>query len=363
MKREVRVLLEKATDSLFLSIDHFNRPSERGRHEAVLIFLDRAFELLLKAAVLHLGGKIRETRSSHTIGFDKCVRKCVSETKCLTEEEALTIQNINTLRDAAQHYVISLSEQHLYLHAQSGLTLFNAVLKTVFAKQTSDFFPERVLPITTSPPESLASVIRAEFNDVKKLVAPKSRKRLEALAKLRALAVLERSLAGERTQPSPKELADYVRQIRDGKRWTDIFPGVATLNLEASGSGFNLQLRLTKKTGDPVQLVPEGASDATVVGVRRVNELDFYSLGLRGVASKVGLTQPMTLAIIRALGLQEDTEYFKPIRVGSQLYKRYSQKAVERIKGELPALDKDGIWKKYNPNRWRTREIGTTTVP
>ena len=74
MKREARVLLDKAADSLFLSIDHFNRPYDRGRHEAVLIFVDRAFELLLKAVIIRRGGEIREQGASQTIGFDKCVR-------------------------------------------------------------------------------------------------------------------------------------------------------------------------------------------------------------------------------------------------------------------------------------------------
>jgi hypothetical protein len=126
MKREVKVLLKKATDSLFLSIDHFNRPYDRGRHEAVLIFLDRAFELLLKAIIVHRGGRIRERNVNVTIGFDRCVRKCITDhnVKCLAEEDAFCIQNVNSLRDAAQHYWIALSEDHLYLHAQSGLTLF-----------------------------------------------------------------------------------------------------------------------------------------------------------------------------------------------------------------------------------------------
>jgi len=39
MKREVRNLLTRSTDSVLLAIEHFNRPWDRGRHEAVLILL------------------------------------------------------------------------------------------------------------------------------------------------------------------------------------------------------------------------------------------------------------------------------------------------------------------------------------
>lgn len=73
MKREAKSLLKKSTDSLVLSIEHFNRPSDRGRVDAVLILLDHSFEMLLKAAIVHRGGKIRKNRESQTIGFDECL--------------------------------------------------------------------------------------------------------------------------------------------------------------------------------------------------------------------------------------------------------------------------------------------------
>jgi hypothetical protein len=40
MKREVKLLHKKALDSLILSIEHFNRPDDRGRVSSVLILLD-----------------------------------------------------------------------------------------------------------------------------------------------------------------------------------------------------------------------------------------------------------------------------------------------------------------------------------
>ncbi|WP_105317565.1 hypothetical protein [Thermus tenuipuniceus] len=43
MKREAKLLLEKATDSLVLAIELFNRPHDRGRVSSVLIMLDHAF--------------------------------------------------------------------------------------------------------------------------------------------------------------------------------------------------------------------------------------------------------------------------------------------------------------------------------
>ena len=56
MRKECKTLHGKAVDSLVLAVDHFNRAWDRGRTEAVLILLDRAFELLLKAIIVHRAG-------------------------------------------------------------------------------------------------------------------------------------------------------------------------------------------------------------------------------------------------------------------------------------------------------------------
>jgi hypothetical protein len=56
MPKEARTLYAKAADSLVLAVDHFNRVWDRGRTEAVLIMLDRAFELLFKCPNLNRVG-------------------------------------------------------------------------------------------------------------------------------------------------------------------------------------------------------------------------------------------------------------------------------------------------------------------
>ena len=93
MKREAKLLLNKALSSLVLSVDHFNASSDKGRAEAVLIFLDHAFEMLLKASLVERGTRIREKGAKNTIGFDHCVRKALTEggVQFLTEDQALNL--------------------------------------------------------------------------------------------------------------------------------------------------------------------------------------------------------------------------------------------------------------------------------
>ncbi len=360
MKREARILLAKATDSVLLAIEHFNRPWDRGRPEAVLVLLDRGFELMLKAAILHRGGKIREPRAKETIGFDSCVRRCVSDAqvKCLTHEEALSVQIINSLRDAAQHYFVEISEQQLYTYTQSGLTLFDKVLKNVFDQKLTDHFPERVLPLSSNPPNDFKSLMDVEFEDIKHLVKPGSRKQLQARAKLRSFAIVEASLGGNRSQPGEGELRKLAERVSKGEDWQGIFPGIKRLRLSSEGNGFSVTLRITKSNGEPIHLVPEGTPGATVVAVKRVDELGFYSLSLTDLKDKVGLTMPKTHAIVRHLKLQDSPDYFKKFTIGKTHFNRYSPKALDKIITELPNLDIEEIWEKNKPTG-RKKEDGS----
>ncbi len=353
MKRRARILLTKSLDSLLLAVDHFNRPWATGRHEAVLIFLDRAFELLLKASIVERGGKIREPKAKETIGFDKCIRKCLSDASIgvLDEDQALTMQVINSLRDAAQHYLLDVSEQELCLFSQAGVTVYSDILRQVFRKKLSSHLPHRVLSISATAPTDLHTMIDTEFKEIARLVRPGSRKRVDARAKLRGLAIVESSLSGIRSQPGDAELSRLVGHIQHGKDWRDLFPGVAALQTGSSGEGPSLSIRLTKRDGDAVHLVPEGTPGATVVAVKRVNELDYYSLGLRDLAGKVGMTPPKALALVIHLGLQDSEDFFKEIVIGKSRHKRYSAKALDALKKALPEVDMGEVWEQHRPMR------------
>jgi len=350
MKREAKLLLDKAINSLLLSVDHFNKASDVGRVEAVLIFLDHSFEMLLKASLVERGASIREKGAKNTIGFDHCIRKALTEgdVQFLTEDQALNLQIINNYRDAAQHYLLDISEQLLYTSAQTGLTLFRAILRDVFDKELADYFPERVLPISTTPAVDIAELFHSETEAIKLLLQPGKRKRTEALARLRPLAIMEEALQGQNQTPSDEELGKLGKALQQDKEWHDVFPGVASINITTEGYGPSLELRISKKEGIPIQFVPEGTPHAGVLGLKVVNELGFYNLDLTQLRKKFGLTQPKCLAVIWHLDLQSDGECFKEIRMSKNTnYKRYSQKAIIRIQEALPELDLDEVWENY----------------
>ena len=349
MKKEVKHLYNKAVDSLVLSIELFNRPNDTARVHGVLIMMDHSFEMLLKASILHKGGKIKEQRATNTIGFASCVRKSFSdgEIKFLNEDEVLTLQSLNGLRDAAQHYTLEISEQHLYFQAQSGLTLFRDIVQRVFEIDLKEGLPVRVLPLSTTPPTDIQAFFSNEIQDIKKLLGPNKRKNIEAIEKLRALAIMENAVQGNDTQPSDRELKKTLKTLEQGGNFGQLFPGVSTLNFTSNGYGPSLDLRITRKEGIPIQVVPEGTPGAHVVTLKRVNELDYYNLGRDQIAKKVGLTGPKTSAVIHYLSLKDDAESFKKITIGKVHYDRYSQKAIGRIKESVIETPINEIWINY----------------
>jgi len=335
MLKEARLLKTKSINSLILSIEHFNSPFDVGRIETTLILMDHAFEMLLKASILHKGGQIRERGSSlQTIGFDACLRKALSDggIKFLIEEDVIAIQTINSLRDAAQHHFLDISEQHLYLQAELGLSLFRKIHKLVFNQDLYKVLPKRVLPLSTQPPIDINLLYKNETDEIKKLLQPGKRKKTEAIAKLRSLAITEGAIQGDKVQPTNGQLRKLAKFIKQNKSWESIFPGVASIKLTAKGYGQSLDLQFTKNQGVPIHVVPEGTPGATVVGIRKIDSLAFYNLSSADLAKKISITEPKMRAIILINSIRTDEDSYKEIHIGKTIFKRYSQKALNSIR-------------------------------
>lgn len=106
-----------------------------------------------------------------------------------------------------------------------------------------------------------------------------------------------------------------------------------------------------------------GTPNASVVVLKRVDDLGFYSLGRDQVAEQVALSGPKTSTIIDYLEIQKDPECFKKIVIGkSAKFNRYSIKAVVKIKEFLKSGDKtiSEVWvkygQKYRGQKSQTRE-------
>lgn len=348
-KREAVLLEDAAIGSIVLAVDHFNRAVGPARLEASIIFAQRALELLLKAAIYERTGKIRDRGSAYTYGFARCLNIATDQLGILTPEERISLQALEADRDGATHHLLAADEPLLYIKVQSAVTIFGSLLHRVFGESLTDHLPIRALPVSAQPPSSLGEALDSEMVAVSALLAPKKRQSVEAKARIRTLANLEAAAWGRSEPPTEKELERAMTALREGRDWRQVFPGVATLELEADpgDSQIPVALRLTRSQGEPVRRArPDEVAEALLF--REINPFDRWSLRPSDVAERVGLSGPRTWALIEHLGLKEDEEFFKEIALGGdQVVPRYSQRAVERLREALEEVDMAAVWRDY----------------
>lgn len=341
---------------MILAIELFNRPWADGRTHSVLILLDHSFEMLLKAGILNRGGKIRQRNRKETIGFDACLRKALSDNsiKFLKEDEVLALQALNGLRDAAQHHLLDISENQFYVHVQSGVTLYRQLLSRVFTEEIADKLPKRVFPVSLSIPADIETFFDKEIEEIRKLLSPKKRRRVEAKARLKSLVILDEALKGAKVQPSDSDLDKMLKQIACESDWAKLFEGVASVRIEVDGVGPTIALRFSKKEGIPVTVVPKGTPGASVVGVKRVNELDYYSLNFSDLKSELGLNSFHLHALIWYSRIQQCQECYKLFKIGKQEVTRYSPKALDRMKKCLSQTEIQTVLDEFKRYRRKT---------
>lgn len=353
MKKKTKQFLERSINSFLLSIEFFNRPYENGRVEAVFIMLDHSFEMLMKAIIYEKTGKIREKRKKYNYDYKRCINVLKDTLNLINENQAIIFNVINDLRDSAMHHIISLSEEFFYFYAQAGVTLFNDILSKQFIKPLKDYLPERVLPISTNPPSNIDVFFDKEFSIIKKLILPRKRKRAEAIAKLRPLMILESNINVKDNLTTDYKMNELLSQLKKGKSWKDLFPGIITLKMDTDGSGLTYSLRLTKKEGLPVRLLQEGEDKSKAIVIKEINMLDRYSLGSTKVAKELGITCPKVLALVEFLDVQKNDEYFKEFIIGKTRFKRYCPKVVTYLQKRIKEVDMNNVWKEYCDKRYR----------
>lgn len=354
LRRDTRRFKHCALNSLLLAIEMFNRPHDVGRTEAVLMLLQHAFEMLLKAAIYEERKTISDSKTSIAWGFDKCLGIARSGLNILNEDQAQTLSILDGLRDCATHNLIELTEQALYVHTQAAVTLFDQILTRVFGEHLADHMPTRVLPISTSPPKDMLTFLDSEFTQIQELLSPGKRRRSEARCRLRHLAIMESNLSGEGRQPTEQEVNHIIRWVKRGDTWQDIFPSVAGVHLDTQWDGPIVSIRFTRKTeAAPIRLVRKGMTgfeEATLV--REVDLLDRYSMNLTALAQNLDLTLPKTLALVRCLNLQTDSDCYKEFYMAkSSVYKRYSSEALKKLREALEHVDMEDVWQRYGSRR------------
>lgn len=157
------MLKDKAIASMRRAVTAFNTLDDEGRQTSVMLTLQHACEMLLKAGLRERGVEVFDKQSGRSIGFEKCVRLS-GEHLGLDAEQVGLLRAIGALRDEEQHWLAEVNEGLLYLHARAAVTLFDEILAEIFSERLADHLPERVLPISTRPMTDVSVLVGEQFS-------------------------------------------------------------------------------------------------------------------------------------------------------------------------------------------------------
>ena len=339
--RDARTLKAKSISSLKTAMSAFNGFDDDGRVTLVLMNLQHATEMLLKAVLVQKKMRVFDKATGKSIGFERCVRLCQAS-HGLTEPEAGIMRAIDALRDAAQHWFVFVAEDLLYLNTRALITAYDAYLRRSLDADLSSHFPQRVLPISTLPPGDFEFLVDREYRLIHDLLQPGRRARDEARARIRTLLAMEAIVADE-VEISERDIDRLEKAIRGEAEFLAVFPRLATVGTDTNNDGINLVVHFSKKQGAPVRYVG-GDDPADAAAVREVDLRRKFHLQAAKLAETVGLSTPKASALRKHINLDADPACCHVFEFGSQKIPCFSDNAVRRINETLEQQDIAVIW-------------------
>lgn len=340
LRRDAKVLKAKAISSFRRSAEAFNSYQDDGRVTAVLLHLQHAFEMLLKAGLVQHRIEVLDPKLGRSIGMEKCINLGRQHLQ-LSAPEAGLLRAIDALRDDEQHWFTLFFESLLYAHVRGAVTLFDELLQREFSDRLATHLPARVLPISTEMTPDIQLLIDAEYSQIQQLLNPGRRRRSEAQARIRSLLAME-AHAREDVRVSAKDVARVERAIKAGTSREQTFPNLSGLTTEVAGEGLTITVHFSKTAGPPVRLL-RADDPAPVAGVREVDLQRKYHWSRSRLAEKLGITTAKCAALRRHLDLEDDPSYCHVFVFGSQRHPYYSDNALVIMREAMQQLDLDDL--------------------
>jgi hypothetical protein len=350
LKREARTLKIKSLSSMRRALTCFNSFDEDGRVTSILLHLQHASEMLLKALLIQTKVDIRNPKTGNTEGVERCIG--LAKAHCgLTDDEAGVIRTIDSLRDAAQHWIVFVDEGLLFLYARALVTVIDDVLKRNFEDDLASHLPVRILPISTDPLGNIDLLIDREYRQIARLLEPGRRARDEARGRIRTLLAMEGHTV-EGIQISERDIDRIERAIRAQKGVAEIFPRLQSLATTTSGEGIQIKVHFSKKQGPPVRFV-SGDDPEAAAAVREVDLQAKFRMQATELSKVVGLTPPKCGALRAHLGIDDDPQCVHVFAFGKQKISCFSDNAVRKINEALPGVDMDAVWQAHRRKQAR----------
>ena len=340
LRREARTLKLKALSSLRRGLTSFNGFEEDGRVTAVLLHSQHACEMLVKAMLVQRGVKIVNAKTANPEGFAKCLN--LARTHCdLGESEASVMRALDSLRDAEQHWIVVVTEDLLYIHLRALVTAIDDILKRFFDDSLADHLPVRVLPLSTSIVTDLDLLVDREYSQIAKCLQPGRRARDEARGRIRALLAME-SHAVQEVEVSERDIDRVEKAIKSRTPIESVFPRLRTLDTTTTGSGLEIRVQFTRKTGAPVRFV-DGDDPTQAAAVRELDLQKKFHLSATDLAKRLDLS-PNKATFLRRYAEAEDHRCRHVFEFGSTKIPRYSENAVQKMRDALSGTSIEALW-------------------
>ncbi|WP_428852067.1 hypothetical protein [Imbroritus primus] len=329
LKRDARTLKLKAIASLRRGLEVFNGYDEQGRTESVLLHLQHCSELLTKALLVQKSKPVFDKERGTSISLDKALN-IATASGYITATQAGSVRSINAMRDAAQHWMIVVAEDALYLNARALITVVDEILQLHFDDSLADNLPTRVMPLSSQPITDFDLLIDREYKQISELLAPKKRARDEARARIRTLLAME-AHASETVSISERDIDRIERAIKSATAIENVFPRLMTLASDVAGEGPTMKVRFTKKEGPPVRYVA-GDDPEAAAAIREVDLRKKYYISPQDLAGKLNLSTSRCKALRDFLGIDNAPENVMVFEFGSQKHPRYSDNALRVLR-------------------------------
>jgi hypothetical protein len=351
--RDAKILKDKALYSLSRGLVAFNSHEDSGRVTAVLLHFQHAGEMLVKAALVQKGCAVFDKKSHKAEGMKRWLNRAKEHLQS-SEGEIGVLRTIDALRDTEQHWYAAVPEEILYLESRAFITAFDDILGRVFGERLADFFPSRILPISTLPvPRDTIHLFDSNYRQIQALLVPGKRQRDNALGLIRTLLAMESHVV-EEVEVNEADVRRVERVARSGNDWTVAFPRLSQIRTAFQGEGQEILVRFSKTEGAPVRFVT--ADDPTeAAAVREIDLQRRFRYSATELAKQIGLTTNKSAVLKRYCKTDSDPQCMHEFVFGSQKHKRYSDTAIEKLRTVLKTADLDQIHQKELETRRERR--------
>lgn len=328
LKRDARTLKQKAMASLRRGLEVFNGHDDQGRTESVLLHMQHCSEMLIKALLVQKNKQVFDKEKGTSIGLEKALN-ISSSSGYISSAQAGAIRSMDAMRDAAQHWMIVVPEDALFINARALITTVDEILQLHFEDCLANILPLRVLPLSTQPISDFELLVDREYSQIVELLAPNKRSRDEARGRIRTLLAMEAHVTNE-IAVSERDIDRIEKAIKNGVEIENVFPRLMTLASNVSGEGPTIRVHFSKKEGAPVRYI-SGDDPSAAAAIREVDLQKKYYISRQDLAVKLRLSSARCKALRDYLKIDENEENMMVFKFGSQSHPRYSDNALREL--------------------------------